>query len=73
MGTALVLALSIPLTKTTFLILGPILLILSIIALVSGTLPAHNEGTGWGNALRYVAWPLLGLWLVGFLIRGFIV
>lgn len=60
---------SIPLTWDTFKWAGPILFLASLVALFTGALP-DNPGAGFGNGLRWVAWPLFAFWILVCIGRG---
>lgn len=48
---------------------GLVLFILSVVAFFAGDLP-DNQGSSFGNGLRWIVWPLMLLWLLVFFIRG---
>lgn len=61
-------ALTVTITWYTFKLAGIALFSLSLVALFCGDLPDH-AGVPIANAARWVAWPLLVLWLVALLVR----
>mgnify|MGYP001582775058 CR=1 FL=1 len=73
MGMALVsvLALSIPLNWTTFIIVGVILVGVSVVVLLKGSGPDHS-GKSWADGLRWVAWPLTAIWFIIVIVRGLV-
>ena len=60
---------TIVLTWFTFKVVGLVLFVLSVVGLFLGNLPDH-QGSGFGNTLRWIAWPLFLVWLVVFFVRG---
>lgn len=50
---------------------GLILLVLSITALLTGTLP-DNPHRPVGDAVRMVVWPVFFVWILGAVIRGIV-
>ncbi len=59
------------LTWFTFKVVGLVLFVLSGIGLFVGDLPDH-QGSGFGNGLRWIVWPLFLAWLIVLVIRGFL-
>ena len=49
--------------------IGLVLLVLSVVAFFSGTLP-DNDYKPKGDAMRWVVWPLFIVWVVVVFIRG---
>lgn len=65
-------ALIITITWSTFKKAGLCIFGLSILCLFLGDLPDHR-GAPVANGLRWVVWPLMGIWLIVLLVRALII